>query len=196
MQIMRQQQQRYSESARGGYCWSDDGGSDAVQMTVRACLFVRSSVLANVSCQVHAKLCTEAFNFVSTPPDVATTRREICHVCVQPPTAAGNATLLAFAAVRRAAAAPLLLGAGRVAIDRCLLAAGPTAANPPHAAAAVDSWDKQTDGHRAVTYITDCAAYCARSVKNALYVCLCVRSVRVCRVRRPESTRQRRRRHQ
>jgi len=47
-------------------------------------------------------------------------------VCVQPPTAAGNVTLLAFAAdrcaaVRRAAAAPLLLRAGRAASDRYLL---------------------------------------------------------------------------
>jgi len=31
-------------------------------------------------------------------------------------------------------------------IDRYILLAGPTAANPPHAAAAVDSWDRQTDG--------------------------------------------------
>jgi len=55
-------------------------------------------------------------------------------------------TLLAFAADRRAAAAPLLLGAVRAAVDWHLLLAGPTAANPPsHAAAAVDSWDRQTD---------------------------------------------------
>jgi len=39
--------------------------------------------------------------------------------------------LFAFAAARRAAAR-LLLTAGRAAIDRYLLAAGPTAANPPH----------------------------------------------------------------
>ena len=55
-------------------------------------------------------------------------------------------TLLAFAADRRAAAAPLLPGAGRAAIDRYLLPAGPTAANPPHAAVAVDSWAIKTDG--------------------------------------------------
>jgi len=42
-------------------------------------------------------------------------------VCVQPPTAAGNVTLLAFAADRCAAAAPLLLRAGRAASDRYLL---------------------------------------------------------------------------
>jgi len=66
-------------------------------------------------------------------------------VCVQPSTAAVNVTLLAFAADRRAAAAPLLLRAGRAAIDRYLLPAGSTAANPPHAAAAVDNWDIQTE---------------------------------------------------
>ena len=33
--------------------------------------------------------------------------------------------------------------------------AGPTAANPPYAAAAVDSWNRQTDEHR----YTDPAAY-------------------------------------
>jgi len=53
-------------------------------------------------------------------------------------------TLLAFAADRRAAA-PLQLGAGRAANDRYLPPAGPTAANPPHAAAAVDRWNRQTD---------------------------------------------------
>jgi len=62
--------------------------------------------------------------------------------CVQPSTAAVNVTLLAFAAVRRAAAAQLLLGAGRAAIDRHRLSAWPTAANPPHAA---DSSDRQMD---------------------------------------------------
>jgi len=63
-------------------------------------------------------------------------------------------TLLAFAA-----AAPLLLGvqnllqAHRAAIDQYRLPAGGRhAANPPHtAAAAVDTWDRQTDGHRTVT---------------------------------------------
>jgi len=44
----------------------------------------------------------------------------------------------------------LTAGAGRGAIQY-LLAAGSTAANPPHAAAAVDTWDRQTDGHRTVT---------------------------------------------
>jgi len=42
-------------------------------------------------------------------------------------------TLLAFAA-----AAPLLLGAGHAEVDRYLLPAASTAANPPHAAAAVN----------------------------------------------------------
>ena len=59
--------------------------------------------------------------------------------------------LLAFAAERRAAVcrateAPLLLCADRAAIDRYLLPAGPTAANPPHADAVVDSsTDERTD---------------------------------------------------
>ena len=54
-------------------------------------------------------------------------------------------------AVSGTAVVLLLLGAGRAAIDRHLLPAGPTAANPLHAAAAVDSGDRQTDGHRTVT---------------------------------------------
>jgi len=53
--------------------------------------------------------------------------------------------LLAFAAERRAAA-PLLLWA-LAAIDRYLLPAGLTAANPPHApAVAQDGTDRRTDG--------------------------------------------------
>jgi len=57
-------------------------------------------------------------------------------------TAAVNVTLLAFAsddraAVRRAAAAPLLLGAERPCNSRSISCppVGPTAANPPHVAA-------------------------------------------------------------
>jgi len=69
----------------------------------------------------------------------------VSQVWVQPHTAARNVTLLAFAADCRAAAAPLLLGAGRAAIDRYLLPAGATAANPPHTAETVDSWGTQTD---------------------------------------------------
>ena len=58
--------------------------------------------------------------------------------------------LLAFAAdrraaVRRVAVTPLLLGASGAEIDQYLLIAGPTAANPPYAAAAVDSWQRQMD---------------------------------------------------
>ena len=52
---------------------------------------------------------------------------------------AGNVTLLAFAAVRRAAAIDI----------PCL--PGPQQQNHPHAAAAVNSWDRQTDGHCTVT---------------------------------------------
>ena len=64
---------------------------------------------------------------------------------VQRSTAAVDVTLLAVAAGCRAAAAPLLLSACRAASDRYLMLAGPTAANPPRAAAAVDNWDRQTD---------------------------------------------------
>jgi len=39
----------------------------------------------------------------------------------------------------------LLLSAGRAAIDRYIPPAGPTAANPPQDAAAVDGWDRQTN---------------------------------------------------
>jgi len=53
-------------------------------------------------------------------------------------------TLPAFAAKRRVAA-PLLLNAGRAAIDRYLVPAGPTAANPQQWRAN-DGTDKQTDG--------------------------------------------------
>ena len=52
--------------------------------------------------------------------------------------------LPAFAAERRAAA-PLLLNASACALMyQCLLPARRSAANPPHAAAAVDRWDRQT----------------------------------------------------
>ena len=60
-----------------------------------------------------------------------------------------SVTLLAFAAERRAAA-PLLL-AGRpaaAAVDRYLLPARRSAANSPHAAVAVEWWDRQTDAGR------------------------------------------------
>ena len=70
-------------------------------------------------------------------------------ISVQLHTPAVNEALPAFAAARRAAA-PCCCGAGRAAIDRYLLPAGPTAANPPHAAA-TGEWDRQMDGHRTVT---------------------------------------------
>jgi len=61
---------------------------------------------------------------------------------VQPSTVARNVTLLPFAAdrraaVRRAAAAPAVQQI-KPSIDR---PAGRTAANPPHSAAAIYSWD-------------------------------------------------------
>jgi len=70
----------------------------------------------------------------------------------------------------------MLLGAGRAAIERYLLPARPTAANSLHAAAAVDSWDRQTDGHP--YRYTDPAAHC-KAVSTMLvqadlshYLCL------------------------
>jgi len=66
-------------------------------------------------------------------------------VSVQLPTSAVNVALPAFAA-----AAPCCCGAGRAAIDRYHLPAGPKAANPLHAAAA-DERDRRTDGHRTVS---------------------------------------------
>jgi len=68
-------------------------------------------------------------------------------VCVQLPTSADNVTLLAFAAERNV----LLRRLVAAAIDRCLLLAGRTAANPPEWHAAVNRRDRQTDGHRTVT---------------------------------------------
>ena len=56
-------------------------------------------------------------------------------VCVQLPTSADNATVFAGCC-----------WAPAVQHDRYLLPTGPTAANPPHAAAAVDRLDRQTDG--------------------------------------------------
>jgi len=61
--------------------------------------------------------------------------KQLKQICVQLPTSAVNATLFAFAAKCRAAA-PLQLSAGRAAIDRYLLPAGRTAANPQQRSAA------------------------------------------------------------
>jgi len=60
-------------------------------------------------------------------------------------------TLLTSAVDHCAASVPLLLGTSQAAINQYLLPSGPTAANLPHAAAAVDNWDRQTDGHRIIT---------------------------------------------
>jgi len=53
----------------------------------------------------------------------------------------------------------LLLSAGSAAINRYLLFAGPTAANLPHVAAAVDRLDRQTDGRTPYSYIVHVAYY-------------------------------------
>jgi len=50
-----------------------------------------------------------------------------------------------LASANNVAAAQLLLTAGRAAIDRYLLPAGPAAANPPPRRAA-SVWDRQIDG--------------------------------------------------
>ena len=58
-------------------------------------------------------------------------------------------------------------GLRRAAVDRYLLPAGRSAANPPHAAAAIDRWDRHTtDGHRTHT---PCSAYCAGSANNSFF---------------------------
>ena len=62
------------------------------------------------------------------------TRRQ--QVSVQLPTPAVNVALPASAATELRAAAQCFCSAGRAAIKRYLLPAAPTAANPPHAAAA------------------------------------------------------------
>jgi len=52
--------------------------------------------------------------------------------------------------------------------DRYLLSAGRSAANPQHAAAAVDRWNRQTDGRTDVlAFHTPCSAYYAGGVNNA-----------------------------
>jgi len=66
--------------------------------------------------------------------------------------------LPAFAAARRVAGR-LLLTAGRAAIDRYLLAAGPTAANPLQRRAA--GWDRQTDAR---THARSCIYTALRAI--------------------------------
>jgi len=62
----------------------------------------------------------------------------------KPRPSAVNKTLPAFAAERRAVT-PLLLSAG-ARYRSTSRARGRSAANPPHTAAAVDRWDRRTDG--------------------------------------------------
>ena len=66
-------------------------------------------------------------------------------LCVQLPTSADNVALLAFAAARRAATW-LRLAAGHAAIDRYLLVAGHTAANPPQRRATNQMLERWTNG--------------------------------------------------
>jgi len=74
-----------------------------------------------------------------------------------PSAAAVNVTLLAIAGDHRAAAAPLLLGAGWPAVQQSIDISCPP--SPPQQTrctllqpAVVNSWDRQMDGHRTVTY--------------------------------------------
>ena len=73
-------------------------------------------------------------------------------------------TLLAFAAERLAAwrRASLLRRQAAAATDRYRQPAGPTAANQLQRYAAVDRWDRQTNGHRTLPH----RPYCASSVNN------------------------------
>jgi len=71
--------------------------------------------------------------------------------------------LPAFAATCHAAV-PCCCGAGRAAYDRYLLPAGPTAANPSHAAAAGE-WDRRTG---TVPFYRPCAEYYTGSANNSL----------------------------
>jgi len=54
----------------------------------------------------------------------------------------------------------LLLSAGRAAIDRYLLAAGPTAANPPQRRASAEWWDRQRDGRTPDSFIDPLRIVC------------------------------------
>ena len=79
-------------------------------------------------------------------------------------------TLPAFAAAcRTAALCCCRCGAGRAAIDRYLLPAGPIAANPPHAAAAGNwdsGWTDTVPLHRPWSAYTSRAVPVIRSVGN------------------------------
>ena len=88
-------------------------------------------------------------------------------VPVQLRTSADSVTLLVFAAECRAAAdidQHSRICQGRMVqqlIDVACPRAGPTAANPLHAVAAVNRWDRQTDaGH----FHRPCSAYCVSTV--------------------------------
>ena len=73
------------------------------------------------------------------------TRNTMKQVRAQHHTSADNAALPTFARRDATAAARLLLTAGRAAIDRYLLPAGPIAANPPSGVRRMGQTDRQTD---------------------------------------------------
>ena len=74
------------------------------------------------------------------------TRNTMKQVRAQLHTSADNAALPTFARRDATAAARLLLTAGRAAIDRYLLLAGPTAANPPSGVRRMGQTDGRTVG--------------------------------------------------
>jgi len=102
--------------------------------------------------------------------------RQLKQVCVQPSPSAVNVTLPAFAAERRAAAGLLLRAsaccttiAARLQLHIDLLHAGRSAANPPHAAAAVDRWDRQID-RRTLDRYTDPAPHTMRTAASIIRI--------------------------
>jgi len=93
-------------------------------------------------------------------------------VGVQLPTSPVNAALLASAAECRAAA-PLLLSAGRAAIDRYLLSIGRSAANPRRATDGIDKqMDEQTETRPLHRPFVDPAKHTthAGGVKNSILI--------------------------
>jgi len=76
--------------------------------------------------------------------NLARLKLDFQQVCVDPHPSAFNATLPTFAAERACSWYAVLAPA---TIDRYLVPAQRSAANPPAAAATVDRWDRQTDGH-------------------------------------------------
>ena len=92
-----------------------------------------NSALAYVMYFRHSWMTRHVFTWSAGETGIGTRQKETA----EPSTAAANVTLLRRRAAERRAA---------VAVDRYLVSAGPAPANPPHLAAAVYSWNRQTDG--------------------------------------------------